>query len=270
MRTWADKTESFKVEAEFLAFKDGKVHLHKMNGVKIAVPLEKLGTVDQEWVYNHINEPMPSSKPNIKPSLPTRPYADSNANSKRSSSEESGMLSPWVKPSSSSAPYVFNGFDWFVFFSSNCGVIEQDAKTYAVKFVQERMDESILPDLDRDVMRRLGLSEGDILRVMKQIPKKDGLFRSDIPAPVLQTISEKEKEAQARNLALLDERFAKRVQEQENYGGRSVGSSLEQIQQDERLAKELQRMDVSGGGGSVGSRRRGMEFVLNFFLPLHY
>ena len=40
-RTWTDRSGSFKVEAEFIGLKDGKIHLHKLNGVKIAVPVSK-------------------------------------------------------------------------------------------------------------------------------------------------------------------------------------------------------------------------------------
>lgn len=50
VRTWIDSSGTFKVEAEFLGFVDGKVHLHKTNGVKIAVAAEKLSIEDSEYV----------------------------------------------------------------------------------------------------------------------------------------------------------------------------------------------------------------------------
>ncbi|RKP24870.1 Sla1 homology domain 1, partial [Syncephalis pseudoplumigaleata] len=49
-RPWKDRTGTFEVNAEFLRLDDGKVHLHKENGVKIAVPLEKLSEADVEYV----------------------------------------------------------------------------------------------------------------------------------------------------------------------------------------------------------------------------
>lgn len=49
-RIWADKTNTFKVDAQFIGCKDGKIHLHKANGVKIAVPANKLSTEDLIFV----------------------------------------------------------------------------------------------------------------------------------------------------------------------------------------------------------------------------
>ncbi|KAH3674933.1 hypothetical protein WICMUC_002953 [Wickerhamomyces mucosus] len=50
LRTWEDRSGSFKVEAEFLGVVEGKVHLHKANGVKIAVAAPKLSLADLEYV----------------------------------------------------------------------------------------------------------------------------------------------------------------------------------------------------------------------------
>ncbi|KAL6937471.1 hypothetical protein ACO0RG_003981 [Hanseniaspora osmophila] len=50
VRTWVDKSGTFKVEAEFIGCSQGKVHLHKINGVKIAVPADKLSLGDVEFV----------------------------------------------------------------------------------------------------------------------------------------------------------------------------------------------------------------------------
>jgi hypothetical protein len=49
-RKWTDSTSYFEVEAQYLAFQDGKVHLHKANGIKIAVPIEKLSSQDLEYI----------------------------------------------------------------------------------------------------------------------------------------------------------------------------------------------------------------------------
>lgn len=49
-RIWADKSGSFKVDAQFIGCSDGKVHLHKANGVKIAVAAEKLSEEDLIYV----------------------------------------------------------------------------------------------------------------------------------------------------------------------------------------------------------------------------
>ncbi|CCE65293.1 hypothetical protein TPHA_0K01600 [Tetrapisispora phaffii CBS 4417] len=49
-RIWEDRSGTFKVEAQFIGCKEGKVHLHKSNGVKIAVPADKLSNEDLVYV----------------------------------------------------------------------------------------------------------------------------------------------------------------------------------------------------------------------------
>ncbi|CCH47086.1 Actin cytoskeleton-regulatory complex protein [Wickerhamomyces ciferrii] len=50
IRTWEDASGTFKVDAEFLGVVEGKIHLHKTNGVKIAVAATKLSITDLEYV----------------------------------------------------------------------------------------------------------------------------------------------------------------------------------------------------------------------------
>lgn len=49
-RIWADRSGTFKVDAQFIGCSDGKVHLHKANGVRIAVAAEKLSDDDLTYV----------------------------------------------------------------------------------------------------------------------------------------------------------------------------------------------------------------------------
>ena len=49
-RIWADRSGTFKVDAEFIGCVDGKIHLHKANGVKIAVNADKLSPDDVIYV----------------------------------------------------------------------------------------------------------------------------------------------------------------------------------------------------------------------------
>jgi hypothetical protein len=51
-RKWTDSTGNYTTEAEFVDFKDGKVHLKKENGKIITFPIEKLSKSDQEYVKN--------------------------------------------------------------------------------------------------------------------------------------------------------------------------------------------------------------------------
>ncbi|CCC66907.1 hypothetical protein NCAS_0A03490 [Naumovozyma castellii] len=52
MRLWVDRTGTFKVEAQFIGCAEGKIHLHKSNGVKIAVAANKLSDQDLNYVEN--------------------------------------------------------------------------------------------------------------------------------------------------------------------------------------------------------------------------
>ena len=50
LRVWYDRSGSFKVEAQFIGLVDGKIHLHKRNGVKVAVPTSKMAMEDLKYV----------------------------------------------------------------------------------------------------------------------------------------------------------------------------------------------------------------------------
>ncbi|KAG0662452.1 cytoskeletal protein binding protein [Monosporozyma unispora] len=49
-RMWVDRSGTFKVEAQFIGCAEGKIHLHKSNGVKIAVAADKLSEDDLIYV----------------------------------------------------------------------------------------------------------------------------------------------------------------------------------------------------------------------------
>ena len=141
-----------------------------------------------------------------------------------------------------------------------CGISDDDAKRYAETFVTEKMDELILPDLDRDILKGLGVTEGDIIRIRKNTPKKDGIFLTapQISAPVAQAISDKERAAQMRNLAMLDQKLATKVQGQETASSLNKGYNSEQIKADEDYARRLQEEELGKGSGkNAASRRRG-------------
>ncbi|OAD76789.1 hypothetical protein PHYBLDRAFT_95683, partial [Phycomyces blakesleeanus NRRL 1555(-)] len=50
VRTWTDRTGAFKVEAQYLAIHAGKIRLHKINGVKIDVPVQKMCAEDLYFI----------------------------------------------------------------------------------------------------------------------------------------------------------------------------------------------------------------------------
>src|SRR6266516_7421507 len=72
VRTWTDRSGSFRVEAQFIGLTDGKIHLHKQNGIKIAVPTSKMAVEDLEYVEKVTGVSLDDDKPleNIRRKLP--------------------------------------------------------------------------------------------------------------------------------------------------------------------------------------------------------
>ncbi|TRX98181.1 hypothetical protein FHL15_000826 [Xylaria flabelliformis] len=158
VRVWTDRSKSFSVEAQFLGLKDGKINLHKMNGVKIAVPLAKMAMEDIEYVERTMGISLDEEKPlaDVKRAKTMR----NNINRGPSPSNIGASVQP---PKSD--------YDWFQFFLS-CDVAVGLCERYAQAFARDSMDESVLPDVDVTVLRNLGLKEGDVIKVMRYLDKK--------------------------------------------------------------------------------------------------
>ena len=146
MRTWTDRSKSFTVEAQFLGLKDGKINLHKMNGVKIAVPIGKMSAEDLDHV-----ERLTGQSIEVDKFTGEKKAKDGSAKLPASSSKAVAGASVTTsrKPD----------YDWFQFFLS-CDVAVGLCERYAQAFVKDSMDESVLPDVDATVLRALGLREG--------------------------------------------------------------------------------------------------------------
>ena len=142
LRTWTDRSGTFKVEAQFLGLADGKIQLHKLNGVKISVPLTKMSLEDVEYVERLTG----------RDTSPSPPQPPPNSDKPRSKRIE---------------------YDWYSFFLES-GVDYNVAQRYARAFEQDQMDESVLPDINEGTLRTLGVREGDILRIMKRLDEKFG------------------------------------------------------------------------------------------------
>lgn len=166
-RTWTDRTGSFKVEAEFIGLKDGKIHLHKLNGVKIAVPVPKMSMEDLEYVERVTGVSLDDDKPlseikrkntqrpkdrNEEPGTPTRSHPKADVATKQPQKPE---------------------YDWFEFFLQ-CGVSPQICERYAQAFKRDQMGEENMADINPQLLRTLGLKEGDILRVMRSLDSRFG------------------------------------------------------------------------------------------------
>ena len=78
-----------------------------------------------------------------------------------------------TRPATSARRPEKDEYDWFDFFLK-CGVNPQLCERYALSFSKDSMDESVLPDITSEVLRTLGLKEGDILKVMKRLDTQHG------------------------------------------------------------------------------------------------
>ncbi|KAF2152958.1 hypothetical protein K461DRAFT_277717 [Myriangium duriaei CBS 260.36] len=158
MRTWTDRSGSFRVDAEFLGLKDNKIHLHKDNGVKIAVPVAKMAVEDLEYVEKMTGVSLDEDKP-----LSDIKRRNTQRDRERQAKRDTNGITTTKEPT----------YDWFDFFLA-AGVNPQICERYAQNFARDQMGEEILPEVTPPLLRTLGLKEGDILRVMKHLDAKFG------------------------------------------------------------------------------------------------
>ena len=172
-RTWTDRSAAFKVEAQFLGLKGGKIHLHKLNGVKIAVPVAKMAVEDLEYVEAVTGQSLDDDKP--LSDIKRRSTQSAKGHDRRKdaqpgpSGQRAGASVEPTKPPPKEGPE----YDWFDFFLK-AGVSPYQCERYAYNFNKDSMDENVLSDITPSVLRTLGLKEGDILRVMKYLDTKLG------------------------------------------------------------------------------------------------
>lgn len=166
LRTWSDRSKTFKVEAQFLGCKDGKIHLHKSNGVKIAVPVAKMSVEDLEYVERITGLSLDEDKPLSYVKHQQGQQSQQQRAQQQQQLQKSGITIE--KPSSGDKK---NDYDWFDFFLG-CGIDLGQCQRYALNFQKENMDETFLPDLSANSMRSLGMKEGDIIRATKFLDNK--------------------------------------------------------------------------------------------------
>ena len=155
VRTWTDRSGTFKVEAEFIGLREGKIHLHKQNGVKIAVPVSKMAVEDLEYVERATGASLDEDKP----------LSDIKRRSTQKAKTNGSRAGASVQKKEE--------YDWFDFFLQ-CGVNPQICERYANSFSKDQMGPENMPDINEQLLRTLGVKEGDILRVMKHLDAKYG------------------------------------------------------------------------------------------------
>jgi hypothetical protein len=152
---WHDRTGQFRVEAAFLGFNNGKLRLHKVNGVIVEVPAERMSSEDLRYV-----EKM------------TQRQSRAPQTSKRISEDDVPLAIQHPKANKDRAPPKKGPqVDWFDFFLE-AGCDPDDCTRYASAFDRDKIDEAVLPEINEETMRRLGLREGDIIRTRKHVEKK--------------------------------------------------------------------------------------------------
>lgn len=108
IRTFTDRTGTFRVEAEFLGVVDGKAHLHKTNGNKIFVPLEKLSDEDKAFVEGgqarQTSAPPPPPSLSIAPPPPPPPAPQLPARAPAAQVSAPGPALPARAPAASLPP----------------------------------------------------------------------------------------------------------------------------------------------------------------------
>ncbi|KAF8974749.1 hypothetical protein BDZ97DRAFT_2053254 [Flammula alnicola] len=190
-RVWHDRSGQFRVEAAFLGFNNGKLRLHKVNGVIVEVPSEKMSLEDMRYVERLLDK---------RSRAPGAPRVSEDDIPLAISKGSSGNSNPQkVTPPPKKAPRI----DWFDFFlSAGCDL--DDCTRYAASFERDKIDETLLADITESTMRSLGLREGDIIRVSKAIEKRKPTDNLAKPSAHLQE--------QLRR----DEELARQLQLQEN------------------------------------------------------
>lgn len=179
---------------------NGKLRLHKTNGVVIEVPSEKMSAEDLQFAESHSGNGKSRDREREKSRKPTRALSPVTSDDDQPLAERRRSLQPEPK-SKPAPPKKSKPVDWFEFFlSAGCDI--DDCTRYASSFERDKIDESILPDITQQTMRQLGLREGDIIRVSKHILQKIGGGNSAL-------------EEQMRK----DEEMALKLQEEENTGG---------------------------------------------------
>lgn len=181
---------------------NGKLRLHKTNGVVIEVPSEKMSAEDLKFIESVQYNGKSRDRNGDKARKPSRALSPGASDDDQPLAERRRSLQPEPK-SKPAPPKKSMPIDWFEFFL-NAGCDLDDCTRYASSFERDKMDESILPDITQETMRRLGLREGDIIRVSKHILQRVGSQGGGNSA----------LEEQIRR----DEDMARKLQDEENVG----------------------------------------------------
>lgn len=145
--------------------------MHKLNGVKIAVSVAKMAVEDLEYVERVTGKSLDDDKPLSE--IRRRSLQAAGKDDRKKSQPSASTSKPGAVIEQPKSEPKLPDYDWFDFFLK-AGVNLHQCERYAFNFNRDSMDETVLPEITPEVLRTLGLKEGDILRVMKYLDSKYG------------------------------------------------------------------------------------------------
>lgn len=206
VRIWTDRTGAFKVEAQFLTYHNEKIRLHKVNGVKIDVPVQKMCLEDLRYIEQQTGKKLVEDGTD---DVPLAHLANNNRNA------------PGSKPQ----------WDWFDYFMK-ANIPMHNSLRYASAFQSEGLGEHDLDNLTHRKMKSLGMSETHVQRLQRFI--ETGVVE---PASDEETPSSKRKMKKSVSfgaISVIDD------SDNESVGGYGMVNRQHQIDEDERIARQLQ------------------------------
>lgn len=221
VRLWTDRTGAFKVDAQFIACNNGKIRLHKTNGVKIDVPVQKMCIEDLRYIEHETGMKLVDDKSDDIPL---------------------GQLNQHASSSSSR-------FSWADYFK-RANLPQSACVQYAKSFEKEGLGEKDVDRLTHRKMKSLGMTERHVQRIQRFIETSKAEPPSD------------DESARPKLKGKKSVTFGA-VSYIEDNGGNDMDDDdgmdnvQWQIEQDERLARELQEQEESYSGNHVGLQRRG-------------
>lgn len=263
LRSWSDRSQTFSVRAAYKSIIDGKVHIWKENGVTIAVPLVKMSESDLAFVSRQGFEASAAVDVVIK-SLQEKSAVSSTV----AAAPKLPTRAPEVDQSEK---FTLNGFNWLDLLLEKA-VSRTHAEQYALAFVNEGIEKDMVTGenfIGRDILRGLGVREGDIFRIIgnrgvasavaddKAATPASAISRgfavSNTPASTLSGTfsthsSAADTRAQRKDIEKLDSRLAKNVQHEFPAITVETRNKTEQMMRDEEFARELQQKELIAAG----------------------
>ncbi|KAI8147064.1 hypothetical protein BJV82DRAFT_597590 [Fennellomyces sp. T-0311] len=198
VRTWTDRSGAFKVEAQFLTCHNDKIRLHKINGVKIDVPVQKMCQEDLRYIEQETGQRLLEDNTD---DIPLAHFA-SKDNRKQ--------------------------FDWYDYFMK-ANIPMNNSLRYASTFQAEGLGQKDLENLTHRKMKSLGMSESHVQRLQRFI-------ETNVPEPA----SDEETVAPPKKKKSVSFGATSVIDDSEDESWQQPRHVQSQIEQDERLARQLQ------------------------------